>query len=96
MSRSKWKGPFVKSSLISYQEKSKKVKNIKIWSRNSIIPFSIVGQQVSIHNGKDFIKIKITREKVGYRFGEFSFTRRHRIKTKVKAKKGKNEKSNKK
>ncbi len=94
MSRSKWKGPFIKSSLISLQEKTKKIRNIKIWSRNSIIPFSLIGQQVSIHNGKDFIKIKITREKVGYRFGEFSFTRKHKLK--AKAKKGKNEKSTKK
>ncbi len=94
MSRSKWKGPFVKSSLITLQEKTRKSRNIKIWSRNSIIPFSLVGQQVSIHNGKDFIRIKITREKVGYRFGEFSFTRKHKPKT--KGKKGKNEKSTKK
>lgn len=94
MSRSKWKGPFVKKSLISIKQKSKKIKNLKIWSRNSIIPFSLIDKQVSIYNGKDFIRVKITREKVGYKFGEFSFTRRHKIK--AKGKKGKNEKSNKK
>lgn len=90
MSRSKWKGPFVKKSIVNIKQKLKKVKNLKIWSRNSVIPFSLIGQQVSIHNGKDFIRIKITREKVGYKFGEFSFTRRHKLKT--KGKKIKNEK----
>jgi len=90
MSRSKWKGPFLKKSLLNIKQKLKKIKNIKIWSRNSTIPFSLIGQQVSIHNGKEFIRIKITREKVGYKFGEFSFTRRHKLK--IKGKKTKNEK----
>ncbi len=91
MSRSKWKGPFIKNSLLTLKAKKKKIKNLKIWSRNSVIPFSLVGHQVAIHNGKDFIKIRITSEKVGYRFGEFSFTRKHKLK--LKGKKGKNEKS---
>lgn len=88
MSRSKWKGPFIKKSLLNIEKKLQKTKNIKIWSRNSTIPFSLIGQQIAIHNGKEFIRIKITREKVGYKLGEFSFTRKH----KIKAKKTKNEK----
>ena len=54
----------------------------KIWTRNSIIPFSCIGQNILIHNGKEFKKILITREKVGFKCGEFSLTRRHNHKPK--------------
>lgn len=72
MSRSKWKGHFVD---ISFNEGSQK--NIKIWSRRSTIPFNLIGTYVLIHNGKEFKKVYITREKVGFKFGEFAFTRKY-------------------
>lgn len=72
MSRSQWKGPVLNKSLIK-----KKIKN-KIWSRNCTIPFFLLGFSVFVHSGKDFRKIFITREKVGYKFGEFVLTRKHK------------------
>jgi small subunit ribosomal protein S19 len=72
MSRSKWKGHFVDTSLNRVNKK-----NLKIWSRRSTIPFSLIGSYVLIHNGKDFKKVYITREKVGFKFGEFAFTRKY-------------------
>ena len=68
MSRSSWKGFFLKRFLL------KKVPH-KIWSRNCSIPFHCVGQKVLVYNGKNFKKIFITKEKVGYKFGDFAFTR---------------------
>jgi len=73
MTRSNWKGPFVDSYI-----SSKTRKNIsKIFSRSSVIPASLVGSLVSVYNGKEFKNIRITREKVGFKFGEFSFTRKY-------------------
>ena len=72
MSRSQWKGPVLNKSLVK-----KKFKN-KIWSRNCTIPFFLLGFSVFVHSGKDFRKIFITREKIGYKFGEFVLTRKHK------------------
>lgn len=78
MSRSKWKGPYIKFCLLR-QEKI----NQKIWSRASTIPNSLVGAIVSIYNGCEFKRIIITRKRVGFKFGEFSLTRKFRMKKKV-------------
>jgi small subunit ribosomal protein S19 len=68
MSRSIWKGLYCYSKVFT-------LKKNKIWSRNSTIPSCLLGQQVFVYNGKNFRQIKITREKIGFKFGEFSFTR---------------------
>ncbi len=71
--RSAWKGPFIDSTLLNPNGDT--YKNAKIMSRSSAIPMSMIGQNVFIHNGKEFKKVAITRERVGYKFGEFSLTR---------------------
>lgn len=73
MSRSTWKGKFIYQNLLSTKFLKRKEK--KIWARNSTIPSTLIGKFVHIHNGKKFIKIFINREKVGFKFGEFSYTR---------------------
>jgi len=78
MTRSKWKGPFV-LPLNSIQE----LKTPKIWARHSVIPSSFLGKTVLIHNGNTFKKVLITKEKIGYKFGEFSLTRQFSLKKKV-------------
>lgn len=75
MSRSSWKGNFLIKSLL-------KIKNKKIWSRSSCVPYFLVGQRVLVHNGNEFKNVYITREKVGYKFGSFSFTRKYTKKIK--------------
>jgi len=79
MSRSKWKGFFVDKNILEIKKETKK-KQIKIWARNSTIPYSLIDKTVLIYNGKEFKKIQITKEKVGYKFGEFCSTRKHIIK----------------
>ena len=71
MSRSMWKGPYVASSVI--KKFQSKTKNFKIWSRNSVIPEFMINKTVLVHNGKEFKNVTVTREKVGFKFGEFSF-----------------------
>ena len=82
MTRSLWKGPFLDSFLVKPLTISDK-KNYKIWSRGSVIPSSLIGETIYIHNGKEFKSITITREKVGFKFGEFSFTRKYTNKQKT-------------
>jgi len=74
MSRSLWKGPFLYFFLLSRKSIINK-SSFKIWSRRSVIPFFLLGKIAQVHNGKVFKKILITREKIGYKFGDFSFTR---------------------
>lgn len=76
MSRAKWKGFFLSKTLIN-KIKILDRKQIKIWNRNSVIPYYLIGKYVQIHNGKEFIKTHISREKIGFKFGEFVFTRKH-------------------
>jgi len=73
MSRAKWKGPNINLPLI--QNIFLHEKKTKIWSRNSVIPSILINKQVLVYNGKIFKPVFITREKVGFKFGEFSFTR---------------------
>ena len=78
MGRSLWKGPFLEKSFLknSFFDKTQ-----NIWSRRSIIPSVLIGKNVFIYNGKLFKKVSITREKVGYKFGDFCSTRVYVSKT---------------
>ena len=45
-------------------------------SRNSIILKSHVGKVFSVHNGKEFINIKVKKIMIGEKFGSFSYTKK--------------------
>lgn len=75
MSRAKWKGLFIEKSIISFK-KTKAKKKLKIYSRSSSIPSFLINQFVLIYDGKEFRKCYINREKIGYKFGEFSYSRK--------------------
>ena len=67
MSRSIWKGPYINTNIINTK---------KIYSRNSVITSSFINKRIFIYNGKNLIPVIINREKVGFKFGELSFTRK--------------------
>lgn len=77
MTRSIWKGPFtphcVKRKIDKVTDPKKAV--IKIYQRNTIILPSYIGMKLLVHNGRAFISVFVTPEKVGRKVGEFSFTR---------------------
>ena len=83
MSRAKWKGNFIDNTLLKQKFLDLK-RPIKIWSRRSVISSFFLNQKVLIYNGKEFKKILITREKIGYKFGALCFTRKHKTKLKNK------------
>lgn len=82
MTRSLKKGPYVDPKLLkkiaalaaSGQLPEKTV--IKTWSRHSEIAPEMVGYVFGVHNGKDFIEVKISEDMVGHRLGEFAPTRK--------------------
>jgi len=78
MSRSSKKGPYVDPKLLKKIAKLKPgdPTAIKTWSRDSEISPEMVGYTFGVHNGKNFITVKISEEMVGHRLGEFAPTRK--------------------
>lgn len=74
MSRSLKKGPYVDERLLKKIKKAKPGEIIKTWSRACTITPEMVGFTFGVHNGKQFIPVKVTEEMVGHRLGEFSPT----------------------
>jgi ribosomal protein S19 len=72
MSRSKWKGPFLDKVFL----KSSVLKNprFQAWSRRSVLTSNLIGKKIFIHNGQNFKPIIITREKIGFKLGEFALS----------------------
>lgn len=87
MSRSSWKFPIVLKENLNFILKKNKSKNIKIIERNAIITSEFLNKKVSIYNGKVFINVFIDKNKIGYKFGEFAYTRKIPIHKKSKKKK---------
>lgn len=78
MSRSVKKGPFIEKSLykkVIEMNKASDRKMIKSYSRCSTIIPEMVGNTISVYNGKTFIPVYITENLVGHKLGEFSPTR---------------------
>jgi len=78
MSRSSKKGPYVDQKLLKKIAKLKPGDKtvIKTWARDSEISPEMVGFTFGVHNGKEFVEVKISEEMVGHRLGEFALTRK--------------------
>lgn len=76
--RSLWKGSFVDAFLMGLKNRTDLLSNKKIWSRRSTILPEFLDKTVRIYNGRNFVRCKITEEKVGLKFGEFAMTRKRR------------------
>lgn len=85
--RSKWKGVYCSETLrkninnscpapSGVSEKHGAETVIKTDSRRSTILPEFVGKTVMIHNGKNYTTLKINKEHIGYKFGEFSITKK--------------------
>ena len=78
MSRSLKKGPYVHPKLLKKLLKMKQGDQtpIKTWARASTIAPQMVGFIFAVHNGKDFIKVRVVENMVGHKLGEFSPTKK--------------------
>jgi len=78
VSRSVKKGPFIEKSLykkVIEMNKANDRKMIKSYSRCSTIIPEMVGNTISVYNGKSWIPVYITENLVGHKLGEFAPTR---------------------
>ena len=79
MSRSLKKGPYIDQKLMKKVQAQKaaggSMSPIKTWARASQIPPEFVGHTFLVHNGKNFITVKVVENMVGHRLGEFAPTR---------------------
>lgn len=78
MSRSSKKGPYVDQKLLKKVSRANRENSepIKTWARNSEISPEMVGFVFNVHNGKDFIEVRVSEDMVGHKFGEFAPTRK--------------------
>jgi small subunit ribosomal protein S19 len=78
MSRSIKKGPFIEPKLLIKVQKAKsgQLKEIKTWSRDSVIFPEMIGLNFLVHNGKNFISVIPSENMVGHKLGEFALTRK--------------------
>ncbi len=78
MARSLKKGPYVDKAIIEKisRKRPEGAGVIKTWARDSHISPEMVGYTFGVHNGKDFIEVKIIEDMVGHRLGEFSPTKK--------------------
>jgi small subunit ribosomal protein S19 len=78
MPRSLKKGPYVHPKLLKKLSKLKQGDQtpIKTWARASTITPEMVGFTFAVHNGRDFIKVRVVENMVGHKLGEFSPTRK--------------------
>ena len=74
MSRSKWKGSYVHLEFIK-QRNLENPRKATIISRSSEIVPAFLGLTFNVYNGKNYVEIIVTDEMIGYKFGEFSYTR---------------------
>lgn len=78
MSRTKWKG---------FLLDKKKTENLKLMSRNAEIVPRFLGLTFKVYNGKKNLKLIVTDEMLGHKFGEFIPTRGQFFFKKKKSKK---------
>jgi small subunit ribosomal protein S19 len=58
------------------EKKTSKNRPIKTHDRALVIVPKMVGKQVQVYNGKEFVRVDILAEMLGHRLGEFAQTRK--------------------
>jgi small subunit ribosomal protein S19 len=89
MTRSSYKSPFISNKLLinAINAKNNNINEIYTRSRSSTITFDFVGFIVHVYNGKKYFPLSIKENMVGYKFGDFIFTKKKMIFRKKKKKK---------
>ena len=78
MPRSLKKGPFIDLHLMKKVEVAAEAndrRQIKTWSRRSMVATNMVGLTIAVHNGRQHVPILINEDMVGHKLGEFAVTR---------------------
>ena len=88
--RSSWKIPYINP--LYFQNSFKKKRTFIIKFKNSVIGRNFVDRRVKLHTGSEWVALDITTQKIGFKFGEFVFSKtshyyKHLKKSKKKSKK---------
>lgn len=88
--RAAWKIPYINLKYLKNSFFKQKI--LKIKYKNSIIGQNFKNRNILLYNGKEYLKVDINSQKIGYKFGEFILTKcsyfyRHLKKSKKKSKK---------
>ena len=78
MSRSQKKGPFVDEKVFRKVQKAEEAGSrepIKTWARACTVIPEFIGYTFLIHDGRKHVKVQMTEDMVGHKFGEFAPTR---------------------
>ncbi len=81
MSRSLKKGAMVDYHLLDkvrHAQENRDRRQIKTWSRRSMVTPEFVGLTIAVHNGRQHMPVFVTENMIGHRLGEFSPTRTFR------------------
>ena len=75
----KWKHYYIQNELLKdfFEVRNEARKVIYTKSRKSTIIPLFVGYIFNVYNGRTFVRFAITKEMVGYKFGEFCPTRKN-------------------
>ena len=92
MGRANWKGSFVEKFALNKLNVKSNSNYFNIWSRRSVISSNFISKKVFVYTGNRFKPVFVTRDKVGFKFGDFCMTRNSQLKKKENKKKGKNKK----
>jgi small subunit ribosomal protein S19 len=65
----------IEKAIASFKEEASRNKPIRTHLRDLIIVPNMIGLNIMVHNGKQFLPIQITSEMLGHRLGEFALTR---------------------
>jgi small subunit ribosomal protein S19 len=76
MSRSKWKKPFQDINILLIIQSDSDIKELKTMCRSSVISKFFINKNILVHTGNAFKNIFITEQHLGYKFGDFAFTRK--------------------
>ena len=78
MSRSQKKGPFVDEKVYRKVQKAEAAGSkepIKTWARACTVIPEFIGYTFLIHDGRKHVKVLMTEDRVGHKFGEFAPSR---------------------
>ncbi|KAI8872365.1 ribosomal protein S19/S15 [Ramicandelaber brevisporus] len=75
MVRSVWKGPYF-VHFPNLKQAITKSSSIKTQARACTIMPNFVGAKFLVHNGRDYIPVRVTEDMVGHKLGEFAHTRK--------------------
>lgn len=66
----------IEKFLLRVEKKQKAGKQIRTHSRSLVVVPAMVGLTIYVHNGREFVQVKIMPEMLGHRLGEFALTRK--------------------